>query len=117
VAKAAALAAAHDLLDLREDLARALARLLELSFKADPGSAAKSALAEALDRLAHPDHELFLRASRHVQWEPVWGGRVDAAADLRAVARDDVSLRARVEAALEHRDDPELRRAWREFAG
>jgi len=49
----------------------------------DPGCSAKSALAEALYRLGHEDPPPFLRGIRHVQMEPVFGGRVDVAVDLR----------------------------------
>jgi len=86
IARAAAVAAEQDLQTLRPDLAAALTRLLDAKAKADPGCAAKAALAEALDRLGHADPDLFVRAIRHVQWEPVWGGRVDTASDLRGAA-------------------------------
>ena len=83
MAKAAAVAAEQDLQELRPELLAACTRLLEAPAKADPGCAAKAALVEALDRLGHPEAELFARAIRHVQEEPVWGGRVDTAIDLR----------------------------------
>lgn len=86
VAKAAAVAAEQDVSVLRPELDAALRRLLDAAYTADPGCAAKAALCEALDRLGHDDRELFRRASRHVQWEPVWGGQVDAATDLRGAA-------------------------------
>jgi len=86
IAKAAAVAAEQDLQALRPELAAACTRLLDAPPKADPGCTAKAALAEALDRLGHDDAELFGRAIRHVQWEPVWGGRVDTATDLRGAA-------------------------------
>jgi HEAT repeat protein len=86
VARAAAVAAEQDLQALRPDLVAALKHLLDAKAKADPGCAAKAALAEALDRLGHGDPDLFVRAIRHVQWEPVWGGRVDTATDLRGAA-------------------------------
>jgi hypothetical protein len=83
IAKAAAIASAHDLVALRPELLAAAERLLRAPAKADPGCAAKAALVEALDRLGHDDVELFRRALRYVQWEPVFGGRVDTAVDLR----------------------------------
>ena len=86
VAKAAAVAAEQDLTVLCAELDAALRRLLDAAYAADPGCAAKAALCEALDRLGHDDRELFRRAIRHVQWEPVWGGRVDAAVELRGAA-------------------------------
>jgi hypothetical protein len=50
----------------------------------DPGCAAKTAIAVALDRLDHDDPEAFLRGIRHVQMEGAYGGAVDGASDLRA---------------------------------
>jgi HEAT repeat protein len=49
----------------------------------DPGCGAKAAVAEALYRMGHDDAAPFLRGIRHVQMEPVFGGRVDTAVDLR----------------------------------
>ena len=51
--------------------------------EADPQCHAKLALLEALDALGHDDGETFLRAVRHVQMEPVWGGRQDSAPRVR----------------------------------
>lgn len=101
IAKAAAVAAEADLVGLRPDLATALARLLDASPKADPGCAAKQALCEALDRLGHDDEGLFRRAIRHQQWEPVFGGRVDTAVDLRGSAALGLARLDRPEALLD----------------
>jgi len=49
----------------------------------DPGCGAKAAVADALYRIGHDDPAPFLRGIRHVQMEPVFGGRVDTAVDLR----------------------------------
>jgi HEAT repeat protein len=82
VAKAAAIVGEHELPGFTGDLIAAFER-----FMADPGSdkgcAAKAAIAEALYRLGHDDPAVFLRGIRHVQMEPVFGGRVDTAVDLR----------------------------------
>lgn len=43
----------------------------------------KLALVAALDELGHADAAPFLRAVRHVQMEPVWGGQEDSAPPLR----------------------------------
>ena len=86
IAKAAAVAAEQDLQALRPELLAACTRLFDAPMKADPGCAAKAALVEALDRLGHADAGLFDRAIRYVQWEAVWGGRVDTAIDLRGAA-------------------------------
>ena len=47
---------------------------------------AKIATVEALDKLEHEGPDVFLRAARHVQYEPVFGGREDTAGALRAAA-------------------------------
>lgn len=53
--------------------------------KRDPGCAAKTSLARALYRLGERAHDVYLRGVRHVQREPVWGGSVDTAIELRGV--------------------------------
>ncbi len=40
----------------------------------------------ALDKLEHQDADVFRKAAVHVQFEPVWGGQIDAGAPLRAAA-------------------------------
>jgi hypothetical protein len=101
IAKAAAVAAEADLVALRPQLAATLARLLDATAKADPGCAAKQALCEALDRLGHDDEGLFRRAIRHEQWEPVFGGRVDTAVDLRGSAALGLARLDRPDALLD----------------
>jgi HEAT repeat protein len=66
-----------------EDLASAFDRFMIDPIKTDPGCVAKSAIAEALYRMDSYQEELFLRGIRHVQREPVYGGREDTAAKLR----------------------------------
>ncbi|MBT9559499.1 MAG: hypothetical protein IV100_25945 [Myxococcales bacterium] len=51
--------------------------------KSDPGCRARLAIATALDRLDMMDPDPFLRASRLVQREPVWGGSEDTAIPVR----------------------------------
>lgn len=70
------------LLDL---LPEAFARLLEDPTKRDPGCRGKVAVAKALDRTEQRAFEVFERGARYVQNEPVWGGKVDTAAELRGV--------------------------------
>ena len=41
---------------------------------------------EALARLGYDDPSVFLRGLRHIQFEPVYGGRVDTAVDLRGAS-------------------------------
>lgn len=86
VAKAAEMAAQGSHEDLRGELKAALQRFLELPVRADPGCVAKEKCARALVELGGRDLEDFERACHHRQLEPVWGGRVDTAAGLRAVA-------------------------------
>jgi len=84
VARAARLAAELARPELGPDLAAAFHRLLDNPRTRDPGCAAKTSLAAALVDLGLPEVEALRRGIRHVQWEPVYGGRVDAAAELRA---------------------------------
>lgn len=83
VARAARIALRARLEALEPDLARTLVRLCDAPASADPGCVAKKALAEALDRLEHLDAGPFQRGLRLVQREPVFGGSVDTAAELR----------------------------------
>lgn len=86
VARAAALAAEFGLDALAADLAAAFPRFLEKPERADPGCSAKTAIVEALRRLDQPAVALYRRGAGHVQMEPVFGGRVDTAADLRGAS-------------------------------
>jgi hypothetical protein len=83
VAKAAAIASDFTLGALVADLEAAFDRFFAEPVRSDPGCAAKRAIVEALRRLDHGDLELYRRGSRHIQMEPVWGGQVDTAVDLR----------------------------------
>src|SRR5262249_26473043 len=83
VAKAAAIAAEAGLADLVPDLPAAFAPCVEHPLKTAPGCVAKTGLVAALDRLEHDESDVYRRGIRHVQMEPVFGGRVDTAVDLR----------------------------------
>lgn len=72
--------------ELVPDLRAAFHRLLEQPVKHDPGCAAKTAIARALQRGHAWEDALFRIGVRHVQREPVWGGSVDTACELRAVS-------------------------------
>ncbi len=85
VSKAAAVAADMHVRALIPDLEHAFARFLEDGAKTDPKCWAKNALAKALKNLESDGSELFLRGLAHQQWEPVWGGREDAAETLRGI--------------------------------
>jgi HEAT repeat protein len=86
VARAATLAGELGLEPFIPDLATAFARFFADLPRADPGCSAKAAIVEALRRLGHDDAALYRRAARHVQLEPVFGGRVDTAVELRGSA-------------------------------
>ncbi len=59
-------------------------RLLGIPASADKGCRAKTAILESLDALGYDGCEPFVRGVSYRQMEPVWGGQVDTAADLRA---------------------------------
>jgi hypothetical protein len=86
VARAAALAGELGIEALVPDLATAFPRFFDGLPKSDPGCAAKTAIVEALRRLEHDDPALYRRGAAHVQMEPVWGGSVDTAVDLRGAS-------------------------------
>ncbi len=71
--------------DLLARLPDAFVRLREDPLKRDPGCRGQTAIAKALDRAELRAADVFLAGVRHVQLEPVWGGRVDTAAELRGV--------------------------------
>jgi len=83
-AKAARVAAEAGAQELVPDLAEAFLRFVRRPATADKGCVAKTAIVEALNRLDADEEQVFLRGVRHVQPEPVWGGRVDTADNLRA---------------------------------
>jgi HEAT repeat protein len=86
VAAAAAIAGENALVELAKDLEAAFDRFLVNPLKDDKLCRAKIAIVEALDKMEHQDSELFRKAARHVQLEPVWGGSEDTATPLRAAA-------------------------------
>lgn len=86
VARAADLAAELDARALVPHLAAAFARLMSLDAQHDPYCRAKVAIVAALRNLGHEDHDLFRRAARHVQLEPLGQGTVDTAGELRGEA-------------------------------
>src|SRR5438045_2800605 len=86
VAAAATIAGQDSLVELSNDLEAAFGRFLVSPLKDDKLCRAKIAVVEALDKMEHQKTEVFLRAARHVQFEPVWGGTEDSAPPLRAAA-------------------------------
>lgn len=83
VAKAAELVGDRLVYDLEPDLVAAYRRLLGGAAKRDPGCTAKGAIARALVNLDSADADFFIAAIRYRQPEPVWGGSLDTAVDLR----------------------------------
>jgi HEAT repeat protein len=71
--------------ELTNDLVAAFERFIARGSAGDKGCAAAIAIARALFNLDHDDADVYLKGIRHVQMEPVWGGSVDAAAELRAI--------------------------------
>jgi HEAT repeat protein len=65
------------------DLLQAFNRFFENPEKSDPQCWAKNAISRALAAFEIQEPEIFLRGMRHIQLEPVWGGRSDTAGTLR----------------------------------
>ncbi len=70
--------------DYMDQLAAVFGRCIEKGPAFDKGCAAALAIARTLVNLECDNADLFLRGMKHVQREPVWGGSVDTAAELRA---------------------------------
>lgn len=83
VARAAGLLAHLDGSALGAVALDAFSRLGEEGVKLDPGCMGRLALVEALLEVEWPQHEPWWTGLHTVQWEAVWGGRVDTAAGLR----------------------------------
>lgn len=83
VAKAAALCTERLFYDLAADLLKAYDTFLQDPLKRDPNCIAKRAIARALVNLECSDVAFFTKGVHYHQMEPVWGGSVDTAVDLR----------------------------------
>ena len=83
VAKAAALCGEAQLFTCEADLLAAYRRFLRDPVKRDPNCLAKAAIAHALVELDCLDAAFFLEGLTYRQMEPVWGGSVDTAIDVR----------------------------------
>jgi hypothetical protein len=84
VAKAADLVREFGLTSFAPELLRAFDRFFEDPVKSDPQCWAKNAISRSLAAFEYQDADIFLRGMRHIQMEPVWGGRSDTAGTLRA---------------------------------
>lgn len=83
------------------ELVGAFRRFLPDSAKQDPGCVAKLAIAKALVELDDPAAEVYFAGARHVQMEPVWGGTVDTAAELRGICAIGLARMGHSEALFE----------------
>jgi hypothetical protein len=83
VAKAAAISGERLLYDTEASLIAAYQGFIDNPVKKDAHCIAKSAIVRALVALDCQNHQFFLAAIRYQQPEPVWGGSVDTALDLR----------------------------------
>lgn len=83
VAQAAGLVGEFEIYSLIPALEAAFDRFMINAKESDPGCRAKQSIAETLYRLDYSNEALFLKGIRHIQEEPVWGGRVDTAPQLR----------------------------------
>lgn len=84
VAKAADFVREFRMSQLVPELLSAFDRFFDNPVKTDPQCWAKNAISRALAALEHQEADIFLRGMRHIQMEPVWGGRSDTAGTLRA---------------------------------
>ena len=84
VAKAADLIREFTLRDLTPELLKSFDRFFENPEKSDPQCWAKNAISRTLATFELQEPEIFLRGMRHIQLEPVYGGRSDTAGTLRA---------------------------------
>jgi len=84
VAKAADLVRELALAELIPEVLAAFDRFFSEPVKTDPQCWAKNALSRALAAFEHQDAAVFVRGMRHIQLEPVWGGRADTAGTLRS---------------------------------
>lgn len=82
-AAAARIVGEYKLEELEDLLVQAFARFMNNPLKKDKGCAAKIAIAETLFQMGSHQEDLFLQGIRHVQLEPVYGGKEDTAAELR----------------------------------
>lgn len=83
VAKAAEFAGQKLFYDLIPDLTQAYERFLNSPLENDKTCAAKRAIVRGLYELDYDSAGFYRRGIGYVQLEPVWGGHVDTAVDLR----------------------------------
>jgi hypothetical protein len=84
-ARAARLAGERELTELLPELRAAFEERLVHPVRGDPQCVAKTAVVHALLALEETEDDVYRCGIRHVQREPVWGGTVDTAAELRGL--------------------------------
>jgi HEAT repeat protein len=72
--------------ELAAELETAFDRFLLDPLKNDKLCRAKIAIVQALDKIEHLRRDVFEKAAKHAQLEPVYGGHADTAAPLRGAA-------------------------------
>ena len=85
-ATAARIVGESDLVRFEDLLVESFWRFMDNPLKTDKGCIARKAIAEALFQMGSHQEGLFLEGIRHVQLEPVCGGKEDTAAELRYVS-------------------------------
>ena len=83
VRKAAKVIEKREIRDFIPELQEAFARFMENPAKSDPNCLAKMAIIDTLYALDHTCLDLYISGSRHIQFEPVYGGRKDTADEMR----------------------------------
>jgi HEAT repeat protein len=116
VARAADLAGERLLYVLESDLIAAFRHFLEDPLHRDPGCTAKGAIARALVTLDCANAAFFLGGIGYRQFEPVWGGSVDTAVDLRSSCAIGLAATGDTRAAIHlvdllHDPEPHVRAA------
>jgi HEAT repeat protein len=84
VGRAAQMTANLERSELIPDLLAQFDRFMRDPVKTDPQCWAKTGIVKALRNLGYREPQVFVDGLRHVQMEPVWGGRADSAAGLRS---------------------------------
>ncbi|MAX23771.1 MAG: hypothetical protein CMJ19_04630 [Phycisphaeraceae bacterium] len=83
IARTATLIGEQKLESLLPKLEHTFERMFPTASRADKGGSAMTALAKSMTLLNSQASELFAAGSRHVQMEPVYGGKIDVADHLR----------------------------------
>lgn len=86
IALAAGIAADHYMTELEPTMLATFERLMDDPLKRDPGCVALIAIVQSFRQMDLSVEEVYLKAIHHHQLEPVYGGRIDTAAELRAAA-------------------------------